>query len=89
MNSIQKRWEEYRSTMPGNVSLDQIIEARLGFFAGAASIYFMMRGKAMDQDVTQQEGEEFLESLGDEIDQFMKNMRTGIDILVKDFENAR
>lgn len=89
MNSIQERWEEYRATMPGNSTTDQIIEARLGFFGGAASVYFMMMNKAMDEDVTQKEGEEFLESLGDEIDRFMKNMRTGKDILGKDLANAR
>lgn len=89
MNSIQRRWEEYRRTLPLKITQQEIIEARLGFFNGASSIYFMMMNKAMDMDVTQLEGEEFLASLGDEIDKFMKKLVSDKDVLERDITNAR
>lgn len=75
MNNIQNRWEEYRLTMPLTATPDQVREAFLAFFGGSASIYFLMMNKAMDEDVSQEEGEQFLDSIGKEISEFMKNLR--------------
>lgn len=71
MNNLQKSWEGYRSTLPDNASQGQVMEARLGFFSGALSIYNLMMAKAMDETVSQEEGEKFLASLAVEINDFM------------------
>jgi hypothetical protein len=89
MNSIQERWEEYRATL-GPMAGEDIIEARLNFYSGATAIYNMMMGKALDENVTQREGEEFLESLSVEINRFMTQILTREGgILGKEMKNAR
>lgn len=77
MTNIHDRWEEYRLTMPESSTPDQTREAFLAFFGGSASMYFLMMNKAMDEDVSQEEGEIFLDTLGKEIADFMKNLRNG------------
>lgn len=80
MNNIENMWENYRLTLPKSSSVIQIVEARLGFFSGATAIYSLMMAKALDEDITEEQGEEFLKSLAEEINGFIE------DVLTKDHE---
>lgn len=82
MNDIQKSWEDYRLTLPDNAPELQVMEARLGFFSGALAIYNLMMAKAMDETVSQEEGEKFLAALSLEINAYVS------DLLAQDSESA-
>lgn len=91
MNMIADLWKEYAKTLPDSAPSAQIVEAKLGFYAGASSTFSRMMAKALDPKVSQEDGEQFLDNIAEEVRSFLAlDGEEGLaEFYLKDIENAR
>jgi hypothetical protein len=74
---IMQEWESFAAiAVPANAATNQAQEMRRAFFAGAYSMWSMVRDIGGD-DVTELAGVELLESVNSEVMDFVRRMKRG------------
>lgn len=67
MNSIEGKWQEYRTrVVPKDASETQVMEARRAFYAGAGSLFSIVLDLA-DKKVSEKAGVAVVRSIDEEI----------------------
>jgi hypothetical protein len=78
MKHIKEGWEDYKArTIPPDLPFDQMMEAKMGFYSGASSIYFRLMNSAQNPNVTQEQGEKLLDDIAEEIRNFTRFLSQG------------
>jgi hypothetical protein len=78
MKHIKESWENYKSqTLPSDLPFDQLMEAKMGFYSGASSVYFRLMHAAQNPAVSEEEGEKLLDDIAEEIRNFTRFLAQG------------
>lgn len=71
MSTIKESWLHYKEvTLPKDADIDQVMEAKLGFYAGSAAMFWRLMRATQNPSISASEGTAFLDSLNKEIDDF-------------------
>jgi hypothetical protein len=78
MNTIQSKWEDYlRKVVPKTAGPNQISETEQAFYAGNFTMFQMMLGISVDDDISEPAKSALMDSLEDEAMAYMMNKVAG------------
>ncbi len=86
MKYIAENWLSYKSmTLPKDMSEREMLEAKMGFYAGSIAIFQQLMNSAQNPATTQDQGEKLLDDIGTEIAVFTGLIQAkDLDSIIKD-----
>lgn len=77
MNSIRELWDSFEELcVPKGLSAERVVQDRRIFYAGAVGLFGLLIGKLEDPNVTEEQGERFIQELAAEANQFADDLES-------------